>query len=41
MYKNLWRINNLYEIKLYDLAERQYLILNSDTQGCLDVNKLS
>ena len=35
------RVGNLYEIKLYDLAERPYLILDSFVQGYLDVNKLS
>ena len=37
----LRRVGSLYEIQLYDLAERPPLILNSYTQGYLDVNKLS
>ena len=36
----LRRVGSLYEIQLYDLAEPP-LILNSYTQGYLDVNKLS
>lgn len=34
------RIGSLYEIKLYDLEERPKLILDSVTQGYLNVNKL-
>jgi hypothetical protein len=37
----LRRVGSLYEIQLYDLAERPSLILNSYIQGYLDVNKLS
>jgi hypothetical protein len=35
------RVNNLYEISLYDLVERFPLILDSSSQGLLDVNILN